>query len=289
MPSQDLHPATPRRRNWIRRLLLPVLFLVLGWAVIVLALQRRILFPRHVVMPAPEVADAFDDLEKLWVDTDRGRVEAWLLPTGGEGPRGVLIFAHGNGELIEYWPHALEPYRRMGLSILLPEYRGYGRSAGSPTEAALKEDFVRFHDLVASRDDVDRDRIVFHGRSLGAGAVCALATDRKPAALILESAFTSVSSMAWRMGVPPFLVLDRFDNRAALGGLDVPVLIMHGSEDHIVPVAHARKLHAAAVRSRLHIYENAGHNDGLADRPEYWADIEAFLIHSGVIVGEDGR
>ena len=92
------------------------------------------------------------------------------------------------------------------VRVLLPEYRGYGRSAGSPSQRAITEDLIAFYDLLARRPEVDAQRVVFHGRSLGGGAVCDLARHRKPAAVILMSTFTSMKRMAPRYLVPGFMV-----------------------------------------------------------------------------------
>src|SRR5690606_34255575 len=104
-----------------------------------------------------------------------GRVEAWLLPGDGvsaERPGPAVVFAHGNAELIDHWPGALARYRRLGVSVVLPEYRGYGRSAGRPSESAIRDDLRALHARLSSHPMVDVTRLVYHGRSLGGGAVC---------------------------------------------------------------------------------------------------------------------
>src|SRR5699024_1012438 len=134
-------------------------------------------------------------LERLWIDSDEGAVEAWFLPGDDVEPARpgpAILFTHGNAELIDHWPDALARYRRLGVSVVLPEYRGYGRSAGSPSEAAIAQDLRALHALLSADPRVDASRIVYHGRSLGGGAVCTLLDAHPPRALILESTFTSI-------------------------------------------------------------------------------------------------
>ena len=253
---------------------------------VLLALQRRVLFPRHLVHADPRAGDGVAGLERLWIDTPEGRVEAWFLPGDGVSaakPGPAVVFAHGNAELIDLWPGELAPYRRMGISVLLPEYRGYGRSAGDPSEAAIADDFVRFYDLLAARPEVDRARLIFHGRSLGGGAVCALAARRPPAALILQSTFTSVTDLAWASFlVPRFVIQDPFDNLAVLRRLDVPVLVVHGRRDEIVPFAHADALAHAARRVTRVSYECA-HNDCPPNARAFFEEVRTFLAAAGVL------
>src|SRR5688572_30832441 len=130
-----------------------------------------------MVQADPRAGEGIAGLERLHV----GPVEGWFLPAYGVAagrPGPAVIFAHGNAEIIDPYALELEPYRRMGVSVLLPEFRGYGRSGGEPSEEGITDDFVAFHDLLAARPDVDPSRIVFHGRSLGGGVVCALAARR---------------------------------------------------------------------------------------------------------------
>jgi len=268
-----------------RRTLLVFAGLGLAWVIAVLSLQRLMIFPRYLLQPDPRPGLGVRGLVRLTVDSPEGAVEGWLLPGDGVGaghPGPAVIFAHGNAELIEHWPEQLEPYRRLGISVLLPEFRGYGRSAGSPSQAAIAEDLVAFYDLLARRPEVDAARIVFHGRSLGGGAVCDLARRRRPAAVILMSTFTSMRRMARRYLVPGFMVRDPFDNLDVVERLDAPLLIVHGRRDSLIPYTHAEALHAAAPSSRLVTYE-ADHNDCPPDWSVLWRDLTRFLREAKIM------
>lgn len=241
-------------------------------------LQRYFLFPRHLVQAPRGVAQAIPDLEVLWLDTPQGRVEAWLLPGRGvsaQEPGPAVIFAHGNAEVIDHWASFLEPYQAMGITVLLPEYRGYGRSGGSPSQKSITEDLVRFYDLLVARPEVDPGRVIFHGRSLGGGAVCALAARRPPASLILQSTFTSVRELMAGYFVPGFLVADPFDNLAVLRHLAAPTLVVHGEHDMLIPHTHAQRL-AQASQGRLLSYP-CDHNDCPPDWKHLWAQIRQHL------------
>lgn len=250
-----------------------------------LGLQRLFVFPRFACVARPSAGAGVVGLERLHIDVPDGRVEAWLLPGRGvsheaKGP--AVVFAHGNAELIDDWPELLESYRRLGISVLLPEYRGYGRSAGEPSEAAITGDFVRFYDLLVARPEIDADRVVFHGRSIGGGVVCALARHRMPAALVLQSTFTSIADIARRWLVPSSLILDPFDNAAVIEALDVPVLIVHGRRDRLIPISHAETLARVARRGRLTTYD-ADHNDCPPDWGVFFRDVRAFLADAGIV------
>ena len=171
---------------------------------------------------------------------------------------------------------ALAHYRKRGVSVLLPEYRGYGRSAGSASQAGITADFIRFHDLLAARKEVDASRIIFHGRSLGGAVVCALAERRKPAAIILQSTFTRFTDMTSKYFVPSFLVLDPFDSLSVISEFDGPVLVVHGRHDSLIPHSHGQALAAAAARGRLVSYDS-DHNNCPPDWNDFWAQVDVFL------------
>jgi fermentation-respiration switch protein FrsA (DUF1100 family) len=241
--------------------------------------QRQVIFPRYMI-PSPAPMDfSAARIEPAWLDTSFGKVEAWYIPPAARvagAPAPAVIFGHGNGELIDFWPEALKRLPAMGVGLLLVEYPGYGRSAGSPSQAGISEAFTRAYDLLSSRTDVDSARIVLFGRSLGGGAVCDLALTRPAAALILMSSFTSVRSFAIRYLAPSFLIRDPFDNLAVVRGYGGPVLVIHGRFDEVIPFGHGKALHAAARNGKMIAYD-AGHNDCPPDWEVFWQDVERFL------------
>jgi uncharacterized protein len=242
--------------------------------------QRQVLFPRGMIpTPAQSPLPGIPGLEKLWLTTRFGRVEAWFLPplNGlGQTKSPAVIFGHGNGELIDYWPEALSPFTRLGMAVLLVEYPGYGRSEGSPSQESVLETFIAAYDNLASRKEIDPSRIVLFGRSLGGGAVAALSERRPSAALILMSTFTGTRSMVKRFLLPPFLARDPFDNLSAVRDYSGPVLIIHGKRDSIIPFSHGDALARAAGDATL-ISCDADHNDCPPNWEVFWRDVEGFL------------
>ena len=261
------------------------LVLYIAYCGLLFLLQRHIIFPRYQI-PQPAQADLpIAGIEKIWFDTAGAKVEAWFIPADGSSsasPQPVVIFGHGNGELIDYWPEELGKFARLGIGLLLVEYPGYGRSAGNPSEKSVSQTFVAAHDWLTSRTDIDSSRIILLGRSLGGGAVCALARHRPSAALILMSTFASAKSFAKKFLVPSILVRDPFDNLSVVENFPGPVLIIHGKHDTIIPYSHGKALHAAAKQGEMITY-NAGHNDCPPDWDKFWNDVERFLRQNGII------
>lgn len=262
-----------------------LLLLYLAYCGLLYFFQRQILFPRRMV-PQPLKSDQqIAGLQKFWLNTGFGKVEAWFLPpTSGlpAAPAPAVIFGHGNGETIDFWPEKLEGFTRLGIALLLVEYPGYGSSAGSPSQDSIVQTFVAAYDDLVSRKDIDSSRIIFFGRSLGGGAVCALAQRRSSAALILMSTFTSVRSFAKQFLLPSFLVRDPFDNLSVIKNYPGSVLILHGRSDEVIPFTHGQKLHKSVQNGKMIAYE-AGHNDCPPDWKIFWRDVEGFLNDIGLI------
>jgi len=251
--------------------------IVLAYWVLLFFAQRSVLFPMPPVTSAPP-RPAY--AQQVWLTTSFGRVEAWYLaPLGQRGaPAPLLLFTHGNGELIDYWPEEFEPARQRGVGVLLVEYPGYGRSEGAPSERSISESTLAAFDWAQQQPHVDRTRIIPYGRSLGGGAAAIVAKARPVPALILESAFSSVAAFASGFGAPWFLVRDAFDSVTAVAAFKGPILILHGDRDEIVPPNHARVLAAASNNVTL-TFLPCGHNDC----PRPWAEILAFLARNGLL------
>lgn len=251
------------------------------WCVALYLFQDFLVFPSHMAH-GPASRMPMDGAVIFSHDVGDGdEVVAWFLPApdcDADRPAPVVIYFHGNAELIAGQQHVVFRYHQLGWSVLLPEYRGYGGSGGSPSQFALRADAVRFHDTLVSRNDVDASRIVFHGHSLGGAVAADLAAYRKPAALILQSTFTSMPAMAHRFLVPGFIARHPFRTDRVVESLDVPILVFHGRHDRLIPVRHGRRLGALAANCKYVEYE-CGHDDlpDLETADAYWHEIGALL------------
>ncbi len=258
-------------------LLLPVI--ALGYWMAIWFTQRNLLYPAP---PASSATRPPRAAELIWLEASDGPTEAWLLPAspiadGTPAPGPAVIFAHGNGEVIDYLADGFEPLRAAGFAVLLVEYPGYGRSPGRPTEASIRRTLVTGFDYLASSPEIDARQIVAFGRSLGGGAVGTLLGQRAVAAVILQSTFRSVVHMSRRFLIPSFLVRDRFDTIGALRQYRGPLLLIHGDRDDIVPLSESKGLHTAYPNSELLILP-CGHNDC----PPSWPAIVTFLGQHGI-------
>jgi len=258
------------------RLAAMALVVVAAWWSFLFLIQRRLMYPAPSVTGAPARPP---DVRQVWLTGRSGPTEAWYLPplAPADRPAPLLLFGHGNGELIDYWPSEFHEPRTWGMAVLLVEYAGYGRSGGRPSQKAIRETFLAAHAWAVGEPGVDADRIVGYGRSLGGGAIGQLSLERPLAAMIFESAFSSTRPFARGFGAPGFLVRDPFDNVEAAQAYDGPVLIIHGIKDEIIPVEHGRAL-ADAAGVTLHELA-CGHNDC----PRSWPLIRQFLVEHNIL------
>jgi hypothetical protein len=201
--------------------------------------------------------------EDAWFPAADGvRLHGWWV--AGDRPETILWF-HGNAGNIS---HRLENLKRLhskvGPSVLLVGYRGYGRSGGHPSESGLYADARGALAYVRSRDDVDRERVVYLGQSLGSAVAVELATRRSPRGLILETPFTSAREMAARIlpGALAQIVPRLFDNLGRIPKVRCPILFIHGDRDEVVPYEQGQRLFEAA-RGPKAFFTIAGarHND----------------------------
>ncbi len=257
------------------------------WWALVYLLQDRLIFPRFLIPSEGRIpADARTVVWRRPLDGD-GHVDAWFVPAAIASParpRPVVVYFHGNAETIDQQRWLTDGYHWMGCSVLLPEYRGYGGSAGKPSQAAIREDAVWFYEQLVRRPDVDPTRIVFHGRSVGGAVAADLTTRFSPRALILQSTFPSAAAVARRFGIPRFLLKNPFDTDRALAQARFPILIFHGRHDTVIPVRFGRILRDT-LPNAWYIEYNCDHNDfpGLGNETDYWGRIESFLRDSGVL------
>jgi hypothetical protein len=218
--------------------------------------------------------------EAWWLKTPEGEVEAWWQPAAGasaERPAPAVMVFHGNGELIDDSRDFAERWHALAVHVLLVEYRGYGRSAGSPTIAACRADAEAWFDKLAARADVRRDLILAHGFSLGGVFAAELAGQRAVGGLALEGAPAGLVESARDRGIWLVLTRKRFDAVKVLRALPagVPVLITHGERDDIILPRHSELLAAARPEARFVKGRDGHYPLAVTDRPELLAELLA--------------
>lgn len=253
--------------------------------VFIYLVQPRLLYlpdlPSRQLQATPAAAGL--DYEPLTLVTADGvELDAWFLPA--PNPRATLLFLHGNAGNISHRLDSLAVFNRLGLSTLIFDYRGYGRSQGRPSEAGTYRDATAAWRYLTEARALEAGRIVVFGRSLGGAIAAELAARVRPAALILESAFTSAPDLGAQLY--PFLPVRwisrfRYPTREYLAGVRCPVLIVHSRDDEITDFGHAERLFAAVPGPRRLLELRGGHNDGfLRSYDAYLDGLERFLGES---------
>ena len=250
------------RRAHVTAVLL-ILALLVGALVLIWWSQERILFQ------PPRVVEALPEASHITYETVDGQKLVGFVVGDPRDTPGVLLCFHGNADLAVWqldWARTVE--RRTGYAVFLAEYRGYMSLGGSPTYASTKLDARAAYDHLRVTFGVDRARVAFFGHSLGSAVAAELAELHPPSALLLQSPFSSARAMAKLVVTLPvsiaWSVLSRihFDTRGAVSDLDVPVSVVHGRRDRIIPFKMGVEVYDAAKRKgKLLLVEGAGHND----------------------------
>jgi len=217
----------------------------------------------------------------VWLRTSDGlRLNAWFVeaPVEAPGSRMVTLYLHGNGGNLAHRPGHLREMIAAGSSVLILDYRGYGKSEGRPTERGLYRDADAAYDHLIGMG-YGPSQIVVHGESLGSAVAADLAGRRPCAGLILECPFISLSDMAGKI-VPLIgrLFASGFNTRRKVAGVHAPVLIVHGDRDRTIPYAMGRAVFEAANEPKsFWTVEGATHVDIVeAAGPLYRAQLQAF-------------
>ncbi|MDZ7620199.1 MAG: alpha/beta hydrolase [Patescibacteria group bacterium] len=257
-----------------------ILLAYLGLLLVLMWFEETFIFvpAKH---PAGDWQPAGLEFEDTWIETADGvRLHGWYVEH--PSPRAVILFNHGNAGNVTNRVgilHALT--RHVGASVLVYDYRGYGRSGGKPNEKGLYADARAARAWLAERAGVESDEIVLMGESLGGAVAVELAASDGCRALILDSAFTSAPDMATLLFpfIPARLLMrNRFDSIGKIGRYAGPLLQCHGTRDTIVPFTQGERLFAAAEAARPKRFmpmPGLDHNDS---RPAaYYDAVREFL------------
>lgn len=224
-------------------------------------------------------ADFGLDYEDVALSTGDGEVlHGWFLPV--DSARGAIVYCHGNAGTISHRRKALTGLVRLGLDVLIFDYRGYGQSTGSPTEAGTYLDAMAAWRYVTETRDRPASRVVIWGRSLGGAVALGLAAQVDPGAVVLESTFTSLPELA--VHLYPFLSAPLVDiqyaSLARIRELRAPLLYAHSPQDDLIPPEHGARLFAAAGSSTKAFVRMAGtHNAGHLTLDRHTAEVDRFL------------
>jgi dipeptidyl aminopeptidase/acylaminoacyl peptidase len=266
--------------------LLSVIFIViLGYGVLlgyVYFFQARLIYFPNIgigfgrAVPS-DIGLDYEDV--VFKTTDGVQLHGWYV--SADQARGVILFFHGNAGNISHRLDSIEFFHRLGFSVFIIDYRGYGRSEGKTDEQGTYRDAeAAWRHLIENRG-IDPGKIVIFGRSLGASIAAWLASRTSPAALILESAFTSAPDLGrhhYRFLPVRALTRIHYDTQSYIESVSVPTLVVHSADDEIVPFAHGRKLFSLANEPKAFVELQGGHNDGFfVSRALYTEALGEFL------------
>jgi hypothetical protein len=228
-------------------------------------MQRRFMYFPAGGVPTPGEL-GLTGVEPMTFETIDGlRLSGWFFAASGPSPRVTVVVFNGNAGNRAHRAPLAAALCRHGLQVLLVDYRGYGGNPGAPSKNGLAVDGRAARAYLAGRPDVDRSRIVYFGESLGTAVAVDLAVEHPPAALVLRSPFTSMRDLGqhhYPFLPVDFLLRDRFAAIDQIQRIRVPLLIIAGGRDRIVPIENTRRLYEAAVApTTLFVLPDADHND----------------------------
>jgi fermentation-respiration switch protein FrsA (DUF1100 family) len=255
-----------------------------GYAVLVVLVyvfQGRLLYlpnigGRGLAATPADIGLEYEDVR--FSTSDGVTLHGWFVPARDAGH--VLLHCHGNGGNISHRLDSIRLFHDLGMNVFIFDYRGYGLSGGRPDEEGTYRDAEAAWNHLLGRG-FSAGRIVVHGHSLGAAIAAQLARGRRPAALILESPFTSIADVASRhYWFLPVRWLSRFDYPTATYVSDVhaPTLVVHSQHDEISPFAHGRAVFERANEPKTFLEISGDHNAGfLLSGVRYTEGLRAFL------------
>lgn len=261
-----------------------LLAIVLFGGLVVFGLERRVIyFPSRELRVTPDELGLLD--EEISTRTQDGEsIHGYLIRRQGQASarRPVLLLSHGNaGTIADRLHRVAHIQKRIDVDVALYDYRGYGKSSGSPTEEGTYQDARAVYDWLLAHG-FSADRIVLFGESLGCAVSVQLALDRRVRAVILEAPFASIRAMAKRvmplLPVGPFL-RTRYDNQTKIARLTVPLMVVHGTQDEVIPFSQGQAVYDAAPQPKRFVQvDGAHHNDVyIVGGQQYLTALDEFL------------
>ncbi|MBE9043913.1 alpha/beta hydrolase [Pleurocapsales cyanobacterium LEGE 10410] len=244
---------------------------------------KLIFFPHHLIRSTPEEHNLV--YQDVWLDVGREKIHGWWIPSSSVAAPTLLYF-HGNGSNNGDLTEIAAIFHSLEVSILLIDYRGYGKSSPTfPNEARVYEDAIAAWTYLTAELRLKPQNIFVYGHSLGGAVAIELASQHpEMAGLIVEGTFTSIKDLAdldgWLQIFPlSWILTQHFDSITKIKSLQTPVLIFHGNADEIIPVSMAQELFAIAPEPKqLVIIPEANHNNlHLVGGQQYFWSLQQFI------------
>lgn len=244
--------------------------------------QDKLVYRPYREIRATPADIGLDFQQVSFVASDGVQLAGWYLPLAGS--RGTVLFCHGNAGNISHLLEVAQGAHALNLGVLLFDYRGYGQSAGEPTEEGTYQDAAAAWDYLVKAEGVDPERMIVVGRSLGGPIAAWLAARKDPAALFLEATFTALPDVGQELyPIFPVRSLSRiqYPTLEFLADIQCPVLVTHSRDDRLIPFAHGRRLYEAASEPKAFIELRGGHVAAFRTQAEvYAAGVDAFLAQA---------
>ena len=233
--------------------------------IVVWTMQSRFIYFPTADVPTPGEIGLTDVEQVTFTTIDGLRLNGWFFAASGPLPRVTVLVFNGNGGNRAHRGPLASALQRQGFQVLLFDYRGYGGNPGAPSKNGLAADARAARAYLAGRSDVDLSRLVYFGESLGTAVAVDLASEHPPAALVLRSPFTSLGDVGqYHYPFLPvrLLLRDRFSPIDQIRRIRVPLLVIAGGHDRVVPIDNSRRLYEAATAPKtLLVIPDADHND----------------------------
>lgn len=258
----------------IKQILMIVFFVFIGTHFVTYVFQRQLIYIPTKTIPNRQALQA-EDMQVITLKTDDGlMLNSWYKPA--ESAKPTILFLHGNAGNISNRIPLARHFIAEGYGVLLLEYRGYGGNQGQPTEQGLYQD-GRAAMQFLQQNQVDSEHVVLYGESLGTGVATQLATEYSVCALVLQSPYTSLSAIA-RYHYPWIFISpwDKFDSFTRIRNIHVPLLVLHGTHDKVIPYAEGLALFNQANEPKQWVkLPNKDHNN-LWDA-DFVRDVTSFI------------
>jgi fermentation-respiration switch protein FrsA (DUF1100 family) len=271
---------TRRRRSWPKFVILLLLGAGLYFGVRYLE-QRTIYSPDPVVTDTP--AKIRLPFQNAVVDSGNGlKLHGWFVPAEAtDRPHPTLLFFHGNAGNVSYNLDRLRLFHDAGLDVLIVDYRGYGKSEGTPNERDLELDALATYFYLTEKLRVPPERLFFYGESLGAAIAIDLATQVRAAGMIIEAPFTSNADRMKKKwpGFPwESLLRDNYDSLSKIGKIGMPLLIIHSADDEIIPFGYSVRLLRVAHDPKELLQLHGPHRESFINSFDTYSDkISSFV------------